>query len=206
MLTPNRKMSPQHRKGNELAVEPRFTDTPSLRQYILLLAEDEVNPSVIAGKILAEALTYGELRVIAEATLRGWAWEQMKRASVVSVENAGDLITPAFSDTPRKTKAEVRTFVNPRGGRGPSWRLRDFAYAQELRKPVKVGKADGDKKRLGECTITDLAYMAQCRRTMAAANLAEAAKYTTLADALKKADVDTVADLPREVGQKILLN
>jgi hypothetical protein len=191
-------------------VEPRFTDTPSLRRFVLLLAEDESDPSIVAGKILAEA-TFIELRVIGEVALRGWAWEQMKRGGDPLTEDetasTEDPVVPAFSDAPGRPKQAVRTYTDSRGTPRAGWKQRDFvdAYQSELRKYVKVSSANGDNKRLGDCTLADLAYMVQCRRKMAAANTAEADKFDSLADAMKAGNVTTVADLPREVGEKILL-
>lgn len=189
-------------------MEPRFVDTSSLRQFLLAAAGKESDPYVICERILAGELSVLELRVIAEACLPGWAWEQMKRPHsryemvADAPETVSATIAPTFNDG-----TMPRTFVDSQGIQRAGWRQVAFLddYGKRLNQAVKVGDATSDRKRLAECTVADLKWMADYRYNVAEKNLATATQLTDLATALETAGVDTVADLPREVGEKILL-
>lgn len=188
-------------------MEPRFVDTPSLRRYVLSQSENEVNPNVVTGKILAEDLSVFELRVIADACFAKWTWEQLKRPhdpvpTVETSEKMPATVAPTFNDG-----AKQRTFVDSRGVPSASWRRNAFLddYSRQLNKAVKTGDSVTDRKRLADCTVADLTWMANYRQAVAEKNLATATQCTDLAAALTKAGVETVAELPREVGEKILL-
>lgn len=168
-----------------------FTDTASLRQYVLDTAEGESDPRVVAEKVLASVSTIDELRVIAEACLSSWAWSLLKR--------------PHAS---RVVDTTVRTFTDSNGIPRASTKQIGFidAYTKALNARVKVGEGFGDRKRLGDCTVTDLTWMANLRREMASKNEAAASRLEKLAYAMACAEVTTVAELDRAVTENILLN
>lgn len=189
-------------------MSPLFTDSASLRRYVLAVAKETSNPYHVAEKVLAEVSTTEELRVIAETTLNGWVWSILKRPHVTPnnddkpASGREDSGAAFFSDSP-----QARTFIDANGVRRASRRQVDFvdALGAELNRRVKVGVGIDDRKHLGECTIQDLQWMATYRRKVAAKNEATARQFDELAEALVVSKVETVAELDRKTAEAILL-
>ena len=70
-------------------------------------------------------------------------------------------------------------------------------WQRALRDPINVGT--GVWKLLGDCTATDLFFVADFRREQASRNTAKAAQYDALRSLLDDHGVDRVRDLPTSI-------
>lgn len=184
---------------------PLFTDTASLRQYVLDVAGQESNPYSVADKVLAAVTTMDELDVIAATTFGAWVWQILKRPHMPSASTTTSA-APAFTE-PAPKNNEVRGFSDGHGGVRGSSRQISFIneyprWVKEMNRRVLVG-AD-NRKHFGDCTTQDLAWMAEYRRNVANKNLAVAAQYVQLSEKMAETGATTVRELDRTIAEGIL--
>lgn len=159
-----------------------LTSAADLRRWIKELGEHEVDIGKIKDTMLAVLNLHGEALVIAEATLRDYIRHVLTRPG----------------------GAPATTYTNEGGERVASVRVgaaRDWV-AQRLRVPVYT---DGWEKRLGQCNADDCLQLQSASYRKRDEIGAKGDWYGQLVELIQEHDVETVADLPRDVLTEVLV-
>lgn len=180
-----------------------ISSAEDLRELVTEIARDSPNPHDVAARVL-DKLTGDAvaLEIALRLSFPGWVVNTLKRPRV-----APHATTPATtSASPSLSVEPPRVYVDTEGQRRVSPKTAALVdwYTARLNASVKVGASIQDWKRLGECTVSELRWMAALRRTKAAADLSVAEVFENLAAALAENSADTVADLDRSIGEAIL--
>lgn len=143
-----------------------------------LTGTDEADPGIIADKIAAN-LSASNVMLALRTTLRAYVREVMR-----SERNK----TTGASQNDCETHG-VRAGAGEPSGR--SWKVDAIRtnWASRLRDRIHVGGTEW--KLLGDCTFADLCEAAEERKIQADKNMAQAAEYRHMADAIITAGVTT---------------
>ena len=146
----------------------------NLRGRIRAILTDtgEADPGVVADKVVGE-LTSRELRPALGETMRSLVREVMRQDREVVGASTAEQVTPGQGRSRARAVAEAwRAHLRDRVFVGDAWRL------------------------LGDCSPEDVLFLVDDRRRKAAELAAAAGRYVALHDAMLRAGVARVADLP----------
>lgn len=163
-----------------------ITSPEEFRDRVFTLAQSEDDPYKVTRTALAELTSPAEWRIVAELTAGPWVANLLR------------------TNLPPATPVHrPRTFQDDEGNPRASKKEVDFLTWWQRRCAVKIRTVTGDKP-LGQCTADDLAWIADYREKKAQEDMAAAARYRKLRDAMLDAGVSTVADVDEETGRGIL--